>query len=169
VLLSPESEAMNYFTDPQSRAVRDQIYLLLVVALVAYVGGCTMSEAQPTGSKAGWTAKVAPELITLYDEYSNYLASGKSGVFQSTNSLVQVIDDRVVIDAVASGDATILKTDLESLGIQRAVAFGRVVSGQLPILAISRMATLTSLNFARAASALLQGSGAPVRPGPLTN
>ena len=169
MVLSPESDMMNYATDPQSGAMRSQIYLLLVVALVAYVGGCAMSEAQPTGNKAGWTAKVAPELITLYDEYSRYLVSGKSGVFQSTNSLVQVIDDRVVIDAVASGDATILKADLESLGMQRAVAFGRVVSGQLPILAISRMATLTSLNFARAASALLQGSGSPVRPGPLTH
>jgi len=165
----PESDVMNYAADPQSRAVRGQIYLLLVVALVAYVGGCTMSDVQSTGNKAGWTAKVAPELITLHDEYSSYLASGKSGVFQSTNSLVQVIDDRVVIDAVASGDATVLKADLESLGMQRAIAFGRVVSGQLPILAISRMATLPSLNFARAASAVLQGGGSPVRPGPLTH
>jgi hypothetical protein len=168
MVLSPESDVMNYATDPQSRAVRGQIYLLLVVALVAYVGGCTMSDAQPTEKMAGGTAKVAPELINLYDEYSRYLALGKSGVFQSTHSLVQVIDDRVVIDAVASGDATILKADLESLGMQRAVAFGRIVSGQLPILAISRMATLPSLNFARSASAVLQGGGSPVRPGPFT-
>lgn len=155
---------MNGTTDPQSRVVRGPIYLLLVVALLAYAGGCTMSDAQSTGNKAGWTSKVAPELITLYDEYSNYLASGKSGVFKFTNSLVQVIDDRVVIDAVASGDASVLEADLESLGMQHAVAFGRVVSGQLPILAISRMATLPSLNFARAASAVLQGGSRFLSP-----
>ena len=124
-----------------------------------------MSGAQSGGNKAGRMSKVAPELITLYEEYSSYLASGKSGVFKSTNSLVQVIDDRVVIDAVASGDASVLKSDLESLGTQHAVAFGRVVSGQLPILAISPMATLPSLNFARAAAAVLQGGGPSVRPG----
>jgi len=159
---------MNYTTDPQSRVSRGPIHLLLVVALVVYVEGCTMSDAQSTGSKAGWTAKIAPELITLYDEYSNYLASGKSGVFKSAHSSVQVIDDRVVIDAVASGDATVLLMDLEFLGIQRAVAFGRVVSGQLPISAIPSMALLPSLNFARAASAVLQSGGFSVRPGPLT-
>jgi len=169
MVLSPESDVMNYATDPQSRAVRGQIYLLLFIAFLAFAGGCTMSDAQSTGNKAGWTAKVARELITLRDEYSSYLTSGKSGVFKSTQSLIQVIDDRVVIDAVASGDATVLKADLESLGMQRAVAFGRVVSGQLPILAIPRMAILPSLNFARAASAVLQGGGSPVRPGPLTH
>lgn len=156
---------MNLATDPQSRAVRGQIYLLLVVALVVCLGGCALSDAPSAGNKTGRMSKVAPELITLHDEYSSYLALGKSGAFKSTNSLVQVIDDRVVIDAVASGDASVLKADLESLGMQHAVAFGRVVSGQLPILAIPSMATLPSLNFARAASAVLQGGGPSFRPG----
>ena len=155
---------MNCATDPESRAVRGQLYLLLVVAVVC-AGGCALSDAQSAGNKAGRMSKVAPELITLHDEYSSYLASGKSGVFKSTNSLVQVIDDHVVIDAVASGDASVLKSDLESLGMQRAVAFGRVVSGRLPISAIPPMATLSSLNFARAASAVLQGGPRSLPPG----
>ena len=155
---------MNCATDRQSCAVRGHIYLLLVVAVVC-AGGCTLSDVPSADNKAGRMSKVALELITLYDEYSSYLATGKSGVFKSTNSLVQVIDDRVAIDAVASGDASVLKSDLESLGMQHAVAFGRVVSGQLPILAIPRMATLPSLNFARAAAAVLQGGGPAVRPG----
>jgi len=109
-------------------------------------------------------SKVAAELAALYDEYSSYLASHKAGVFRSADPLVRVIDDRVVVDAVASGDVNVLKADLMSLGMQQAVAFGRIVSGQLPISAILAMAALPSLNFARAASALPQGGSKPRSP-----
>ena len=77
-------------------------------------------------------------------------------MFRSKDPLVRVVDDRVVVDAVASGDVNALKSDLISLGMQEAVAFGRIVSGQLPISAIPAMAALPSLNFARPASAFLQ-------------
>jgi hypothetical protein len=110
-------------------------------------------------------SKVAPELAALYDEYSSHLASHKATRFRASDPLVQVIDDRVVVDAVASGDASVLKSDLEALGMQQAVAFGRIVSGQLPILAIPSMATLPSLNSARAASAFLQGGPRSLSPG----
>jgi hypothetical protein len=154
---------MNCAIDPQSRALSGHISLLLVVAVVC-LGGSALSGAPSAEHKARKMSKVASELIALHDEYSSYLASGKSGVFKPTNSLVQVIDDRVVIDAVASGDASVLKADLEALGLQQAVAFGRIVSGQLPILAILPMATLPSLNFARAAPAVLQRGGPPIPP-----
>ena len=65
-----------------------------------------------------------------------------------------MVDDRVVVDAVASGDVNVLKSDLVSLGMQQAVAFGRVVSGQLPISAISAAAGLASLRFAQSAAAM---------------
>jgi hypothetical protein len=74
------------------------------------------------------------------------------------------IDDRVVVDAVASGDVNALKADLVSLGMQQAVAFGRIVSGQLPISAIPAMAALPSLNFARAAAASMQRGQDPLSP-----
>jgi hypothetical protein len=120
--------------------------------LLFCVGGCAASE-----SKAKGRTKLAAELTTLYDEYSRYIASGKRGVFKSNNSMVHVVDDRVIIDAVASGDADTLKSDLEALGMEQAVSFGRIVSGQLPIRAIPSLAELSSLNFARAATAVLQG------------
>jgi hypothetical protein len=44
-----------------------------------------------------------------------------------------LVNDRVLVDAGASGDANVLKSDLESLGMCGAVAFGRIVSGQLPV------------------------------------
>ena len=135
---------------------RRQVWALLVTFLFC-VGGCASSSAEPGEDKTGWRTKIGPELIALYDEYSSYLASGQRGVFISSNPLVRVVEDRVIVDAVASGDADVLKANLEGLGMQQAVTFGRVVSGQLPIVAIRALATLPSLNLARAATAVLQG------------
>jgi hypothetical protein len=134
----------------------DIMYLILILSFIASAS-CATTSAQTAGVKAGRMSKVAPELVALYDEYSSYLASHKAGAFRSADPLVRVIDDRVVVDAVASGDVNVLKADLVSLGTQQAVGFGRIVSGQLPISAIPAMAALPSLNFARAASALPQG------------
>jgi len=143
----------------KASSLRARHWLLLALLLFC-VGGCTASESQPGEDKRSGT-KLGAELITLYDEYSSYIASGNRGVFKSSNLLVRLIDDRVIIDAVASGDASVLKSNLEALGMQQAVSFGRIVSGQLPIRAIPSMAELSSLNFARAATAVLQGAPRP--------
>jgi hypothetical protein len=138
------------------------LYVALAVSLVSN-WNCT--SAQTAADKDRRVSKVTEELSALYEEYSAYLASGRGGVFKPKNPLVRVIDDRVVIDAVASSDANVLKYDLMSLGMQEAVAFDRIVSGQLPISAIPALARLPSLNFARAASAALQRGQEPLPPG----
>ena len=132
-----------------------QIFLF---AALVWTGSCTQANIQQSAEKNERMPKVSYELTALYDEYSSYTASHRPGAFQPSSQLVRVIDDRVVIDAVAAGEAEVLKSDLESLGMRRAVAFGRIVSGELPISAIPAMGALTSLNFARAASPLLQES-----------
>ena len=137
----------------------------LLIAFLFCVEGCASSDAQPGEDKTQLRTKVGPELIALYDEYSSYIASGKRGVFKPTSPLVQLVDDRVIVDAVASGDANVLKSDLEALGMQQAVAFGRVVSGQLPIPAIPSMAELSRLNSVRAATAVLQQTPRSPSPG----
>lgn len=128
------------------------------------VGGCASSEAQRGEGKTEVRTKLAGELIALYDEYSRYLASDKRGVFKPSSPLVRLVDDRVIVDAVASSDANVLKSDLEALGMQQAVAFGLLVAGQLPIVAIRSMAELPSLSSARAATAVLQGAPRSVSP-----
>ena len=131
------------------------LYLSLVVFLVP-LASCTSRSAQANGDKFRALSKLGPGLAALYNEYSAVLASDKAGDFRSADPFVRVIEDRVLIDAVASDDVNVLKADLVSLGMQEAIAFGRIVSGQLPILAIPAMAALPSLNFARAASTMLQ-------------
>ncbi len=130
--------------------------ILLIVSFMASMS-CTPTNAQTAGDKPGKMSKVSPELISVYKQYSSYLKSHNAAVFQPTDRLVRVVDDRVVVDAVASDDVNALKADLVSLGMQQAVAFGRIVSGQLPISAIPAMAALPSLNFARASAAMQRG------------
>ena len=120
--------------------------ILLIVA-----GG---GNAQAGSGKDGPLAKVSGELAALYDEYASYVERGSGETFRPSNPLLRVINGRVVIDAVASGDAGALQADLEALGMQNAAAFGRMVSGQLPVGAIKSMAGLGSLKFTRPAYAL---------------
>jgi hypothetical protein len=68
-----------------------------------------------------------------------------------------VVEDRVIVDAVASGDVEELKNTLLALGLQGAVTAGRIVSGQLPIAQVVAMAALPELRFARAAMSMTHG------------
>jgi hypothetical protein len=107
-------------------------------------------------------AKVAPELQALYAAYLTAQQSG--GRLVAPGPSIQLVEDRVVIDAVASADVQDLKAQLVALGMQGAVTAGRIVSGQLPIAKIPEMATLPDLRFARAAMSTTQrGPGKEVR------
>jgi hypothetical protein len=143
--------------------MRTWLIALLAGLLVASTS-CTPTNAQTIREKSARMSKIGPELISLYEQYSAYVASHNAGTFRSADPLVRVVDDRVVIDAVAADDVNVLRADLVALGMQQAVAFGRVVSGQLPISAIPAMANLPSLNFARAAAASMQRSLDPLPP-----
>jgi hypothetical protein len=133
--------------------------LVLLIAHWAIAIGCALIPAVTSAENSEKMTKVGQELVALYGEYSTHPASRRDAGFQSANPLVRLVEDRVVIDATASGDANVLKNDLVALGMQRAVAFGRVVSGELPIRAIPELSRLESLNFARAASGALNSPG----------
>jgi hypothetical protein len=148
-------------------------WLPLFVALaISWAGGCASiastesGAAQPKDERA---SKIAPELIVLHDKYSAHAASKNQKPFRSANRLLQMVDDRVIIEAVAAGETSALQADLVALGMQNSVTFGRMVSGQLPISSIPNLASLSSLNFARPAVGLTQKSRPrailPRRPG----
>jgi hypothetical protein len=94
---------------------------------------------------------VSAELSELRQRHASPQPPSGGGL-QPANPAIRIVDDRVLIDAVASQDVNALKADLEALGMRDAVAFGRVVSGQLPIGAIDALNGLTTLQFARPAS-----------------
>ena len=93
-------------------------------------------------------AKIGPELQALYRTYRMAQEQGRPHV---TDPTIQVVEDRVVVDAVASGDAGALRDRLLALGMRSTAMAGRIVSGQLPIGQIPAMAALPELRFARAA------------------
>jgi hypothetical protein len=137
-------------------------WLPLFVALtIPWAGGCASTAstesraAQPKGERA---SKIVPELIALHEEYSLHAASKSQKPFRSANTLLQIVDDRVVIDAVAAGEVKALQADLVAFGMQNPITFGRMVSGQLPISSIPKLTSLSSLNFARPAVGLTQKS-----------
>jgi len=99
-------------------------------------------------------AKLTPSLVLLHEQHVAQLRQRSAVPFSSNDSLITLVNDRVVVDAVASGDVNVLKADLVSLGMQQAVALGRVLSGELPISAIPQAAALASLRFAQSAAAM---------------
>jgi hypothetical protein len=127
----------------------------IVILFVQVMALCILASgrAWAVTGKEGPLAKLDHALAVVSDEQEAYLAQGGGAAFTPSNPLLRIIAGRVVIDAVASGDVDALQADLEALGMQEAVAFGRIVSGQLPTYAIERMAALASLPFARAAYA----------------
>ena len=102
-------------------------------------------------------SKVGFELASLYQEHTssevNVFSTALSS--QSSNSMVEVIGDAVVVDFVATEDADALLADLQKLGLKQGSVYGRYVSGILPIAAIGSAADLKSLKFARASIATI--------------
>lgn len=138
-------------------SVRLSVLVLSVSVVVALMMASGPAAGQTPKAKAGPMAKVGTDLAALSDAHEAYQlrssATAVRGPFKPQNPLARVVDGRVVIDAVASGDVDALRADLEALGMQKARTFGRWVSGQLPIPAIKALATLDSLKFARPAYA----------------
>lgn len=99
--------------------------------------------------KDGPMASVGMDLAMLYYRYrSHTLEASDPGPFEAPPSM-PVQDGGVVIDAVASGEAAALRTDLDRLGLTNGATAGRVVSGRIPILALEQVAGLSSLQSAR--------------------
>jgi hypothetical protein len=136
---------------------------LMLSVVIGAVFGLAVGRAPADTGKDGPLAKVDPYLTVLYHEYVSSLAQHGGAAFTPSNPPLRVGEGRVVVDAVASGDVRALQADLEALGLQGAVAVGRLVSGQLPIAAIAGMAALASLQFARPAYAITHVG--PLSPG----
>jgi hypothetical protein len=126
-------------------------WLLTLLLFACVFAGVSSSEGS---GKEEPMAKISPELRALYDAY---VAAQRSGTpFSVRDPLISIVDGRVIVDAVASGDVAALETDLVALGMHAAVSAGRIVSGQLPISAIGAVAALPSLRFVRAATSTTQ-------------
>jgi hypothetical protein len=116
---------------------------LLTVPLVILTG-VACAAGGPPREPAKISSRVSAELLELHEAYR--AAQSRGETLATERSHLRVVDDRVIIDAVAAGDTPALEADLV---LRRPAAFGRVVSGELPIAAIPRLESLTSLAFVR--------------------
>ena len=108
-------------------------------------------EGEDLMGRDGPLVKVGFDLALLYREFEAYsLADGaEAGGFVPSDARLRVADGLVAIDFVASGETEVLMDALIDLGLVDEAAFGRNVSGRLPIAAIAEMAALDSLQSAR--------------------
>lgn len=125
-------------------------WVLILLSIVLLVWNSANAQ---TRKNTPW-AKFSHSLVALHEQHAAHLTQRRSAPFKPADPLVTLADDRVLVDAISSGGVEALKSDLEALGMQEAVAFGRVVSGQLPISQLPAAAELASLRFAQPAAAI---------------
>ena len=128
-----------------------------------------VTHVQPPGmqtapARGGKLPKLIMGLELLSDEYQSYLLQRDQSMqqgkpvkpFASTHTLARVINEYVVIDAVAIGDAAQLVAELRALGALSIAYYGRLVSALVPLNALPRLAQLASLGTARPALSMTQ-------------
>ena len=118
--------------------------------------GSVALEAFAGPDRAGKDGPLAPVGLDLARIYAASSVPGGLAALRADAAVAgapTVRDDRVLIDATAVGSGADLLRDLEALGLRNGVAFGRVVSGELPIAALPQAAALTRLKRATPARA----------------
>jgi hypothetical protein len=134
----------------------------IVLALIIGLAAGSLLACTGNVSAGKRVTKVSGDLLALHESYEDARRRGVE--FRSDSPTLRIVDDRVAIDATATGDVGVLEADLVRLGLCSAASFGRVVSGELPITAIPTLETLPSLAFARP-SMTIQRRGVPERSG----
>jgi len=141
-------------SDMQSsrRLVLVNVFSLFAVVLSSCAGA--HSEPKPAGAP-GKTGRIDPALLDLYIEYREFLdRSSQNEEFKTHQLKVTIIEDRVLVDAIAANNVETLRQDLINLGAVNAYTALRTVSCQIPILAVPELQELQSLKFARLAIAI---------------
>ena len=156
---------------PRPRRRRAQPSAFATIALGLVLTACLpkAAEPQPTvrdhdpaadgaGGRGGEANPLGADLILLHEAYVAYLSTATPALqpFASPDPALLVTNDRVAVDATASGDPALLERDLRALGLVGAARFGPIVSGYLPIEALPSAAALTTLRSMRAAKAGLR-------------
>ncbi len=98
-------------------------------------------------------SKVAQELWGLYQEYqqdANQKNWQRNIQAKGYDTVLVLLEDKVLIEAIAEQDAQALKTSLDNMGMERGSAYGRMVSGLFPIAKVAQLDGLTNLRFVRA-------------------
>ena len=114
--------------------------------------------------KDGPLAKLGFDLSLLYEEQ---LRPGvpAGGTAFSSDGLLRMGSDQVVIEVVATGDAAALGAQLIGIGMDVRDTFGSLMEGVIPISALADLAALSSVGFARAVYQPIVSAGSVLSQG----
>ena len=96
-------------------------------------------------------------LLELLEDFDKHNAK-QAESFQASNTHLRIVDNFVLIDAIASDNAAELENDLRLLGATNLSSYGRTVSCFFPITNIAKLVALESLQFARPVIAITHRS-----------
>ena len=108
--------------------------------------------------KAASDNKLGGLLSSVLSEYQQGIVnvaadSPLTDIFEATRDKVRIRDGKVIVDAVASGDAKSLSNDLTDLGAEVTGIYENNVSAWIPLASLEAVAQLDSLLLARASMA----------------
>lgn len=109
---------------------------------------------QPGTSKS--STKLSPDLKKLSDQYGPHAKVAES-VRKPTSSndgltkYMQVKGNNVVIDVTVNEDLSSARAELKRLGFKETAAYGRIISGVIPISALPQLESASSIRFAKPA------------------
>ena len=154
-ILNPASAG---FFCPQTRAIKKFATRVPAGAALAILSillscSCAVGDSQAVAPiKPAKHEKVDQVLIELHDQFVRHKETGgDSERFKGTDLQVRIVNDRVLVDAVATDGTAALQQDLQRLGATHVSSYGRMVSCYFPIANIDQLAAIASLQFARAA------------------
>ncbi|HEX7959809.1 MAG TPA: S8 family serine peptidase [Terriglobales bacterium] len=104
--------------------------------------------------KNGPLQKIGPWLGNLYNEFQQ---SPNKSAFTTTNPVVKVNGGKVGVDMYANDPAS-LRSSLASFGAENIKANGPLISAQVPVSALGKLAALSSLEYADAVLAITRAA-----------
>jgi subtilisin family serine protease len=149
---------------------------VIMVLLTALVGVVPEVHGQELPSwaknesvrKAGGQSfgNLGTDLAQLYRRHQRFQTSKAAGSsFKPKSSAMPVQDERVTLDILArSGKEAALMVELRALGAENLARSERLISGQVPILALAEVAELPSLHSANPAY-MVSASGSVITQG----
>ena len=130
--------------------------IFLCVQLQAQVKGDPLLNAGPQPQQVQKSSsRLSPALEKLYhNTVTARTVAPVEKLAASTDALdkfLQIKGDGVVVDITIRKDMATAKAELQQLGLQITGAYGRVISGIIPIAALPKLGSLTTVQFARPA------------------
>jgi subtilisin family serine protease len=113
-------------------------------------GVATPGEAGTDGRAAKAATVMSGMLLDLAAAYGLGQPQGRPAV-RRADPRVQIVEGRVIVEAIAAGDTGRLQADLAALGARNVVGVGRVVSAEVPLRRLGDLPGLASLHWVRPA------------------